>query len=85
MNTETYRFGKSLTSRPLFSRYRRAARPYPFLALIGLFVAGCVHVKMDPIEVNANVNVNVKVDKALDDFFGDLDRKSATIGSAAKS
>jgi hypothetical protein len=30
--------------------------------------------------------VNVKVDRALDDFFGDLDKKSATIGTpAAKS
>mgnify|MGYP000954719145 CR=1 FL=1 len=25
--------------------------------------------------------VNVKVDRALDDFFGDLDKKSATIGT----
>jgi len=29
--------------------------------------------------VNANINVNVKVDRALDDFFGDLDKKSSTI------
>jgi hypothetical protein len=30
--------------------------------------------------------VNVKVDRALDDFFGDLDKKSATIGTVpAKS
>jgi hypothetical protein len=36
--------------------------------------------------VNANINVNIKVDKALDDFFGDLDKKSATINApAAKS
>jgi len=27
--------------------------------------------------------VNVKVDRALDDFFGDLDKKSATIGTSA--
>lgn len=44
-------------------------------------LAGCVHVKMDPIEVNANVNVNVRVDRALDDFFGDLDKKSSTIST----
>ena len=64
-----------------------AAASHRFLALTltAFLAAGCVHVKMDPIEVNANVNVNVKVDKALDDFFGDLDRKSATIGGAAKS
>jgi len=47
-----------------------------------LATAGCVHVKTDPIEVkpiHITVDVNVKVDRALDDFFGDLDKKSATI------
>ena len=38
--------------------------------------AGCMHITMD---VNANVNVNVRLDKALDDFFGDLDKRSATM------
>ena len=38
---------------------------------------------MDPIQVHAVVDVNVKVDKALDDFFGDLDQKSATIAEPA--
>lgn len=47
-------------------------------------LSGCIHVKMDPIEVNANVNVNVRIDKALDDFFGDLDKKSATIATPSK-
>lgn len=52
------------------------------LVAAGLF--GCVHVKMDPVEVNANVNVNVKIDRALNDFFGDLDKHSTTVTSAAK-
>jgi len=39
-------------------------------------LAGCMHITMD---VNANVNVNVRLDKALDDFFGDLDKSSATM------
>ncbi|MEX2044826.1 MAG: hypothetical protein WD941_05690 [Opitutus sp.] len=43
--------------------------------------SGCLHVKMDPIQVNAVVDVNVKVDRALDDFFGDIDRKSTTINA----
>jgi hypothetical protein len=37
-------------------------------------------VKTEPIEVkpiHITVDVNVKVDRALNDFFGDLDRKSA--------
>ena len=30
-------------------------------------------VEVKPMEMTINVNVNVKVDRALDDFFGDLD------------
>lgn len=44
--------------------------------------SGCVRVSTDPIEVRPiqiNVDVNVRVDRALDDFFGNLDRKSATL------
>ena len=47
-----------------------------------VFSSGCVHVKIDPIEVRAVVDVNVKVDRALDDFFGDLDKQSTTIMAA---
>lgn len=49
------------------------------LSLVASLAGGCIHLKMDPIQVHAVVDVNVKVDRALDDFFGDLDRKSATI------
>ncbi len=51
------------------------------LALLGLItlLSGCIHVKMDPIEVHATVDVNVKVDQALTNFFGDLDQKSKTV------
>ncbi|ATC62940.1 hypothetical protein CMV30_02605 [Nibricoccus aquaticus] len=42
---------------------------------------GCIHVKVDPIHVT--LDVNVKVDRALDDFFGDLDKKSTTITTPA--
>jgi hypothetical protein len=56
----------------------------PRLALIlcsAFLLPGCIHVKLEPVEINATVNVNVKVDRALDDFFGDLDKKSATLNS----
>ncbi len=54
----------------------------PFLAAVMLaLMAGCVHVKLDPIEVNANVNVNVRLDRALNDFFGDLDKQSSTLAT----
>lgn len=60
-------------------------RHLPLLVLTVL-LGGCIHVKMEPIQVHAVIDVNVKVDKALDDFFGDLDKKSATIKTpAAKS
>lgn len=52
-----------------------------FLCILLAFTGGCIHVKMDPIQVNAVVDVNVKVDKALDEFFGDLDRKSSTVNT----
>lgn len=48
-----------------------------------LLLAGCIHVKVDPVEVHATLDVNVKVDKALDDFFGDLDKKSTTLSKPA--
>ena len=49
------------------------------LPLFAVALSGCVHVTMDPIQVHAVVDVNVKLDKALDDVFGDLDRKSTTM------
>jgi len=58
-----------------------------FTAALVLAGAGCVHVKTDAIEVkpiHITVDVNVKVDRALDDFFGDLDRKSTTIEAASE-
>lgn len=51
------------------------------VALVPLLGA-CVHVKTDPIEVkpiHITVDVNVKVERALEDFFGDLDKQSATL------
>jgi hypothetical protein len=53
-----------------------------FILLVSLALAlgGCLSIKthhtVDPIQIN--VDVNVKVDKALNDFFGDLDKKSTT-------
>ncbi len=55
-------------------------RALPLLLAVALS-AGCLHIKMDPVQVHAIVDVNVKVDKALDDFFGDLDEKSATVAT----
>lgn len=54
------------------------------LLLLPVVLGGCLHVKLDPIEVHATIDVNVKVDKALDDLFGDLDKKDASMRPVAK-
>jgi hypothetical protein len=54
------------------------------LCLTAAALGGCIHVKMDPIQVNATIDVNVKVDRALEDLFGDLDKKDASMKPAAK-
>jgi hypothetical protein len=49
---------------------------------VPLLLGGCLNVKTEPIEVkpiHITVDVNVRVERALDDFFGDLDQKSTTI------
>ena len=62
-------------------------RPLSVLSCAALAFAGCATVKVEPIEVkpiHITIDVNVKVDRALDDFFGDLDKKSSTIAAPAK-
>jgi len=57
-------------------------RILPFVSLAPLLLGGCLNVKTEPIEVkpiHITVDVNVRVERALDDFFGDLDEKSSTI------
>ena len=55
------------------------------LAVLWLATAGCAtqhKVEVAPVEVkpiHITIDVNIKVDRALDDFFGDLDQKAATI------
>lgn len=54
------------------------------LAGLPLLLGGCVHVKTGPIEVkpiHITVDVNVKVERALENFFGDLDAKSTSIST----
>jgi hypothetical protein len=55
-------------------------RGLTLLAATSLF-AGCIYVKLAPVEAHVTVDVNVKVDKALNDFFGDLDQKSASLST----
>lgn len=66
---------------------RAAWRLVGVLAMAGA-VAGCVHVKTAPIEVrpiHVTVDVNVRVERALEDFFGDLDQQSRTLRTPASA
>ena len=59
-------------------------RIFPLLLPLSLSIGGCVSVKTEPIEVkpiHITVDVNVKVEKALDDFFGDIDKKAAAVNA----
>jgi len=60
--------------------------PRLLLLAVPLILSGCLTVKTEPIEVkpiHITLDVNVKVDRALDDFFGDIDKKSTTIETPA--
>ena len=55
-----------------------------FAGIAAMSIAGCFQIKTEneikPIEVkpiHITVDINVKVDRALDDFFGDLDANEA--------
>jgi hypothetical protein len=72
--------------------YRMNLHPRPFAlaaCVTGLgaaLFAGCVNVRTAPIEVkpiHITVDVNVKVERALEDFFGNLDAQSATLQPTA--
>ncbi len=52
------------------------------LGCIGL-CAGCIHVKLDPVEVHATVDVNVKVDQAVNNLLTDIYGDSATVKTPA--
>lgn len=47
--------------------------PFGLIALLG----GCLHVKMDPIEIHATVNV--RVDRAVNTLLADIYGDSATV------
>ncbi len=51
------------------------------LLLVAGGLAGCVYTTVDVKPIHITVDVNVRVEQALEDFFGDLDRKSSTIAT----
>ncbi len=55
--------------------------PVIFIIGMSIILSGCVSVKtqhkVEPIHIT--MDINVKVDRALDDFFGDLDAQAQEI------
>lgn len=61
--------------------YHTTMKPFHTFCLVllaAITLTGCVSVKtqhkIDPIHIT--MDINVKVDRALDDFFGDLDAQA---------
>jgi hypothetical protein len=58
------------------------------IILIGLLIfSGACTVKVAPVEVkpiHITIDVNVRVDRALDDFFGDIDKAEEKIQDSGK-
>ena len=68
-------------------RTTRLVLPVTFILLTSF---GCTQHKVEvaPVEVkpiHITIDVNVKVDKALDDFFGDIDSAEEEIGKQPTS
>ena len=62
--------------------------PAAAMALVLVGMAGCAthhEVEVKPVEIkpiHITIDVNVKVDRALDDFFGDIDETAQDIKQA---
>ena len=56
-------------------------RSIPILIFLCTLPA-CVHVAVDPIYIKADIDIKVKIDRELEDFFTNVDKKAATITPA---
>ncbi|MEO6245019.1 MAG: hypothetical protein ABIQ12_06255 [Opitutaceae bacterium] len=58
--------------------------PRPLIALLSAtLLGGCIHVKMDPIQLNATVDVNLRVQREVAGLLSDIYGDSATIKAPA--
>ena len=57
---------------PMHSRYL-------LMCFIAASLGGCIHVKMDPLQVHAVVDVNVRVEREVAGLLSDIYGNSATI------
>ncbi len=51
--------------------------------VLPVLLSGCIHVKMDPIQVHAVVDVNVKMEQAVTDLISDIYGDSQTVKTDA--
>ena len=51
------------------------------LGLAAVAVSGCIHVTMDPIQLNAVVDVNLRVEREVAGLLSDIYGNSATIAA----
>ena len=49
------------------------------MSLLAAGLSGCIHVKMDPLQVHAVVDVNVRVEREVAGLLSDIYGDSATI------
>ena len=52
------------------------------IAVFGVAVSGCLRVKTDPVQVepiHITVDVNVRLERELEDFFGEIDEADPTL------
>ncbi len=56
-------------------------RAFPILIFICTLPA-CIHVAVDPIYIKADIDIKVKIDRELEDFFSNVDKKAAAIAPA---
>jgi hypothetical protein len=78
------RMNVSLNPDPSWAMLPAMKRFFGPVLSLAFALAGCVNVRTEPIEVkpiHITVDVNVKIEKALNDFFGDLDKKSTTLNA----
>ncbi len=69
---------------PVLNAFLSPMKLRAFFAPAGLAAlvafGGCLQVQVKPIHIT--VDVNVRAEKALNDFFGELDQKSTTVQHA---
>jgi len=58
--------------------------PFVIGAMLLMFFPACTQHKVEvaPVEIkpiHITIDINIKIDKALDDFFGDIDETAETI------